>query len=301
MLFPAGDAQENAGWLSIYLELVAYDIKPIQVDFGFDILNKDRAVVVRQRNFTKKFLPGIRYGAAQFIKREVALAPTSDLLINNELHIVCSIKWSTTNGVSISTKPNILAQLSDEFEQLFECSDKFTDVTLVCRGGVSIPAHKHILSARSPVFRAMFERDTKENQENTVTIPDIDQETLRAVLRFMYSGKINEDLAKSYNLLIAASKYVLDGLKAECENRLSENLKAQNAVECLTMAEIYSAGGLKAKALQFIRKHLRDVTQSPDFMTLSGSHPNLLQDILQNLGGSENSEGDAAKRRRLSQ
>ncbi|GIY26320.1 hypothetical protein CEXT_117452 [Caerostris extrusa] len=52
------------------------------------------------------------------------------------------------------------------------------------------PAHKNILSARSPVFKAMFLTEMKEKSGQCVEIPDLDEETVRLMLQFMYTADL---------------------------------------------------------------------------------------------------------------
>ncbi|GBO20801.1 TD and POZ domain-containing protein 3 [Araneus ventricosus] len=102
-------------------------------------------------------------------------------------------------------------------------SSCFADVTIKC-DGVSIPAHNLILSARSPVFAAMFANPMKESRENEVEITDIDVSTIRALLIFMYTGKTSQLTASSVaDLMFAADKYQLPGLKTACSYFLKDS------------------------------------------------------------------------------
>ncbi|GFX38427.1 hypothetical protein TNCV_2344021 [Trichonephila clavipes] len=51
----------------------------------------------------------------------------------------------------------------------------------------SFPANKFILSARSPVFKAMFTYDTKEKNSEYVMIEDLDDGTVQRMLQYMYT------------------------------------------------------------------------------------------------------------------
>ena len=57
------------------------------------------------------------------------------------------------------------------FEKLFE-SMEHSDVTFNVRGK-QFQAHKNILTARSPVFAAMFQHQSEENMTGIVDVPDI--------------------------------------------------------------------------------------------------------------------------------
>ncbi|GIY24262.1 hypothetical protein CEXT_414771 [Caerostris extrusa] len=51
--------------------------------------------------------------------------------------------------------------------------------------------HRNIVSARSPVFRSMFDKEVKENIRD---VPDLDADTLRSLLLFLYTENCEKDL-----------------------------------------------------------------------------------------------------------
>ncbi|GFT19564.1 hypothetical protein NPIL_511, partial [Nephila pilipes] len=72
-----------------------------------------------------------------------------------------------------------LNELSNDLERLLDPETaSFVDVHLKC-GSVAIPAHKNILSMRSPVFSAMFSSEMEETRKNEVDITDVDVPVLR--------------------------------------------------------------------------------------------------------------------------
>ncbi|GIY28616.1 speckle-type POZ protein-like B [Caerostris darwini] len=112
-------------------------------------------------------------------------------------------------------------ELSNNFKRLLNPEvSYFSDVSFIC-GSVTIPAHKSILSARSPIFADVFTAQMKENIENKVHITDMEVPILRAMLVHIYTGK-TEDLSieSSGDLLVAADKYQLEDLKRVCCNFL---------------------------------------------------------------------------------
>lgn len=59
--------------------------------------------------------------------------------------------------------------------------------------GKSIQAHKIILAAHSPIFKAMFCVDIKEEKEGTGVVDDIEADAFEERLRFMYTGTVSEE------------------------------------------------------------------------------------------------------------
>lgn len=63
-----------------------------------------------------------------------------------------------------------------------------------------------MVTARSPVFAAMFEHEMEERKQNRVAITDVDHEVLKEMLRFIYTGKAPNLEKMADDLLAAADK-----------------------------------------------------------------------------------------------
>lgn len=88
-------------------------------------------------------------------------------------------------------------------------SGKSSDFTLVI-GDTNFAVHKLLLSTHSPVFAAMFEYDdTREMQKGRVEISDIEPEVMKAMLKNIYSGKIEVLHHCAIELMVAADKVFL--------------------------------------------------------------------------------------------
>nr|XP_015910427.1 TD and POZ domain-containing protein 3 [Parasteatoda tepidariorum] len=105
--------------------------------------------------------------------------------------------------------------LMNDMQSLLQSGD-FSDVRLHCGSDV-FRAHKNILSARSPVFAAMFLNPMRESHQDFVEIQGMEPSILRKMLEYIYSSKtepLNATLA--CELLSAAYMYQLVGLKMIC-------------------------------------------------------------------------------------
>lgn len=102
-------------------------------------------------------------------------------------------------------------------EQLWASAVKkqFTDVEFLV-GDESIAAHRTLLSARSPVFAAMFTSGMEESITGQVRIEDADYSTFCDFLKFLYTGTL-EPSAKKEELLAVADKYQVETLLNVCK------------------------------------------------------------------------------------
>ncbi|TGZ51688.1 Protein roadkill [Temnothorax longispinosus] len=218
----------------------------------------------------------------QFVRRDFLLDEVNGLLPDDKLTIFCEISVfdyvrSSYDPVTIPFKPDNVGLL------LFE-NPEFSDIT-VRVDGREIQAHKAILDVQSDYFSRMLKSKMSETQNNYVTIEDIDYETVREMLRFMYTGKVEnlEDLEKIINLFFAADKYELTELKVMCEKTLSTRITVEYAAEILKFTDLFRADDLKAEALNFIKSHLTDVLNTEGYKSLANSHPHLMLETLQAL------------------
>ncbi|KAK3122191.1 hypothetical protein QOZ80_8BG0666250 [Eleusine coracana subsp. coracana] len=130
-------------------------------------------------------------------------------------------------------------------------------------GGETFPAHRAVLAARSPVFKAELMGSMAEATMATITLQDIEPETFRDMLHFMYTDTL-PDLEKDYYcspstieferfqaLLVAANRYALDMLKLVCAQKLSDVMSVDNATTILHCAELHGCPELKSKCLDF--------------------------------------------------
>jgi len=101
-------------------------------------------------------------------------------------------------------------------EQLWVAAvDKLlTDVEFLI-AGESMYAHRFLLSARSSVFAAMFASGMEETRTGLVRIDDVDPDSFRHFLQFLYTGTLvpNGDKAK---IFAAADKYQVETLMDLC-------------------------------------------------------------------------------------
>ncbi|XP_077516192.1 uncharacterized protein LOC144126116 isoform X7 [Amblyomma americanum] len=112
------------------------------------------------------------------------------------------LKWN-------NHQPNMLAV----FEQLLS-NEALVDVTLACEG-LSLKAHRMVLSACSPFFQALFVENPCKHP--IVILKDMRYMDLKAIVEFMYRGEVNVSQDQLTALLKTAETLKVKGL-AEVTN-----------------------------------------------------------------------------------
>jgi speckle-type POZ protein len=175
--------------------------------------------------------------------------------------------------------PDTSSQLSQDLAGLLD-DDTFADVNIIC-DNKTIRCHKSILSARSSVFQAMFHHDMKENKNGEVIISDLDFSTVNDMVRYIYSGRVEDIANKAAALISAADKYDLKDLKSLSERSLVESLGVEQVLDILILADLHKATHLREKAVQFLLSHKTDIFAQVDWKKKMKPYPDLLMEVLE--------------------
>ncbi|GFU31835.1 TD and POZ domain-containing protein 5 [Trichonephila clavipes] len=146
-------------------------------------------------------------------------------------------------------------EIRDENLETLYKENLFCDMKLKTKTK-SFPVHKSILSARSPVFKAMFTHDMKEKNSGCVNIDDLDDDTIQRMLLYIYTAEL-QDLQwdSACNLYAAADKYEILSLKSECFSFLKDNLTQDNACNLLIFANKHLDENLNSLIQDYILNH----------------------------------------------
>jgi speckle-type POZ protein len=180
----------------------------------------------------------------------------------------------------IAKLPVIISQYSNLLE-----SQTMADVKFIIKDK-EMAAHAAILASASPVMAAMFEpKKFREGQSRTVEITDIEPEVFQQLLRYAYTGNaplMRED-SIAEQLLIAANKYQMDKMKAECERTLIGKITLDNAIIFLVTAHLHLAPNLKEACIQCLVKHRIEVWNHIEWHCLNQSYNRLFIEACQRM------------------
>ncbi|BBI30279.1 BTB/POZ domain-containing protein [Acanthamoeba castellanii medusavirus] len=122
--------------------------------------------------------------------------------------------------------------------------------------GEEVHAHRAILSARCETFRAMFTGGMVESGASAGPIPvaDCAPRAFRALLHYLYTDAIAaKDITELMELLELADRYLLEGLRSECDARLARDpLDQDMVIDLLSFADQHNAFDLKKACIKAI-------------------------------------------------
>ena len=170
--------------------------------------------------------------------------------LDHPIHATCTAAEAALNVPSF----NLSTVMEDARHK-----NRYTDVTIETREK-EFKAHKVVLACQSTFFETCLEeRWKKEGNSDRIEMLDVPEDTMDAILTYMYTGKVKDIDKTAYDLLPKANEYQLEGLKVKCEEALINALTPQTVIDILLMADMHSAQKLKESCMFFIAKNIVDV------------------------------------------
>ena len=148
-------------------------------------------------------------------------------------------------------------------------SNVLCDVTVRAEGQ-DFSAHRCVLSAGSPYFRALFttELKVKENENNLIELTEITCDALTEVIQYIYTGKAKLDASNARDLYVAADYLIIPSLKSKACLFLEESINVSNCLALESFASQYSCESLKQAVVAYSLENFVAVSNSRDFQSL---------------------------------
>ncbi|XP_034037888.1 kelch-like protein 3 isoform X2 [Thalassophryne amazonica] len=142
------------------------------------------------------------------------------------------------------------------------------DVQLVA-GPVEVSAHRVVLASSSPYFCAMFTGDMSESKADQVEIREMDGQTLRKLIDYIYTAEIEVTEDDVQVLLPAASLLQLMDVRQACCEFLQSQLHPSNCLGIRAFADLHTCTQLLSQAHAYAEQHFDEVAHGEEFLGLS--------------------------------
>ncbi|KAG0524448.1 hypothetical protein BDA96_07G212300 [Sorghum bicolor] len=213
--YPHGDKAHSSGvvYLSLFLKLVSGS-KNVKAIFDAFLLGRDGQPSSSHGNRCVKVYPPEGFGSwgfPQFVERSVL---ESDYVKDGSVTFML--------GVIVLQRDNPIpapsSDIASHLGYLLDHMDGSDDVTFSV-GVEKFRAHRAVLAARSPVFKAQLFGSMADAKMRCITLHDIKPATFQILLRFIYTDELprDEEIQSSssnielfQNLLAAADMTCLD-------------------------------------------------------------------------------------------
>lgn len=171
-------------------------------------------------------------------------------------------------------------ELSDDLKEIY-ADGKSTDFLLKIDGN-DIPVHRMILKKRSPVFAAMFNHDTKENQTGEVSIVDIDGSAMELIVEYMYTGDFDNLTTENVlSVYAAAEKYDIKYVKELCSEFILRHLSMEWVCDVIKFAELYKIKKIALHAREYFKENVRKIMKTENWKTFVKENQDISIDLLE--------------------
>lgn len=303
-VYPDGSREEDKGaYVSVFLCLRKGHTSAVRVvQFSLHLLEEKDGSVSTIRDpgglLTHTFAAtGDDWGLPMFVEK----SKLKEFLgrNNDSLTVKCHltvIKQSRSEPKYVVTTVVIppANDLRQDLARLLK-DEEGADVTFQVDGKL-FHAHRLLLGARSPVFKA--ELFGPMNDTKPIKVDDMEACIFEELLHFIYTDRMSDkfhgsdrDLATQH-LLVAADRYGLDRLRLMCEAKLCHGIDAQTVATTLALADQHSCVHLKDACLTFLASgdELDAVMKTDGFKHLSESCPFVMVEILDKIANKSKSQ-----------
>jgi len=203
------------------------------------------------------------------------------------LTLVCKIKVRTFRSwpklvSGKSQYPGTFAILAnmfsdDNINSTGPIVDKKTDVILVV-GSNKIHCHKLILGMASKVFERMFASNMKESKSQEIELKDVDLETIKSLISFIYKDEIKDEKINT-DLLAAADMFEVLRLKNICSVKLAQIIDVENVARIWHCAYLHNEEDLAHLSLIFMMKKWKKLSNHTEIRELCTKYPDLMYTV----------------------
>lgn len=179
-------------------------------------------------------------------------------------------------GTSLCTKPEY-----NVGTQIFEAKS-YTDYKIICNE-LSFSCHRVFLAIASPVFKTMIESKMKEAKESTLVLEDCYEDLIDNFLRFIYTGKMDEEALKEncVGFLELGEKYDMEGLKITAEQTMIATLDTENMLTFFQAGNLYRGENIRSAAKKFIGYNRRSLVVQEGWKDVLKGQTDLLLELLE--------------------
>ncbi|CAI4222260.1 unnamed protein product [Auanema sp. JU1783] len=146
-------------------------------------------------------------------------------------------------------------------------SGQLCDICIISQGGV-ISAHKIVLSAVIPYFRAMFTTDMLEANQKEISLKEMSWEIMEQMVDFAYTGELKISAGNVQDLMIAANFLQLEEVVEDCASFLLARLHPSNVLAVRSFCSYLGSKFIIDVSDNFVQKHFLAVCRSEEFLNL---------------------------------
>ncbi|KAI6229463.1 TD and POZ domain-containing protein 1 [Aphelenchoides besseyi] len=196
-----------------------------------------------------------------------------DFAQNNPIDICCDVRviHNSIRLAYISFPHEIASFFNDPY---------FSDAEIRVENEV-FKVSKAIVSSKSPVFRAMFDKETAEQISGVVTIKGFEASMVEKMLIYIYKNEVVNLRKCATQLLPIADCYQVNFLVEMCTDSIIANLTIDNLLTTLELAFQHEhLRQFKNRVLKFAHENCKEMQKLPGYESLLIQVPEIAIELL---------------------
>ena len=159
---------------------------------------------------------------------------------------------------------------SHSFQCLHELQQhgQLCDVVLKTSSNQQVCAHRAVLAASCPYFKAMFLNNLAESTQRSIVIKDLDYDILQAVVAYAYNAQFMLPTDRLLLLMIAADLLQIIPLRQECSSFLQQQLTPDNCLSIRAFAGLHNCSILFEICTKYASDHFEEVIGCEEYLYL---------------------------------
>ena len=155
--------------------------------------------------------------------------------------------------------------------ELYESSDDFSDVTILCDGNAKIKVNKVIFSLHCSPFSELFSHD---DDEEVIIMPEVNHKDVVAIFDLMFTGKSAIEIERLRSILSLGDDFQIkyfekDMFKVQKFESNDQCRKEQSNVECINEPVEFIQEGFKFPKGDYAMKNIRNPIPVDDIGAVS--------------------------------
>eukprot|EP00092_Neocalanus_flemingeri_P000540 GFUD01000574.1.p1 GENE.GFUD01000574.1~~GFUD01000574.1.p1 ORF type:complete len:366 (+),score=93.95 GFUD01000574.1:72-1169(+) len=195
--------------------------------------------------------------------------------------------FSTPVKIFQSSAPKQRQMFLQKLESFYD--EGSGDVKILCDGEEFL-CHKLLLTSHSPVFRAMFSQDTKENAESTILLDDSTPEAVQELLFYLYHGTVRSVPFSSaetelvLGLVHLASKYQIEELLEICKDVMIDIVNMDNILKMMVVIDKYPTEleEILRKIFGYAKENIDKIIKKEEWREFVITNPSLVTEFFVN-------------------
>jgi len=262
------------------------DLKTNVCEYGLHILSNVKYTTVYQGDgYVERAIKRLQAPRGPLVLKEYVPKASVDRY-ENLLNAPFADFFFEIDGERIPAHKCVLANASDYFAAMLEenagNANNNSSSSSSSSGGGSLKRQRTSRTTRKDGGKGM-----RESQTNTITPKGdgITADDIRVFLRYLYCGRINNDIFEDRveQLIGLAEQYDVVDLKNMCECAMCESVVVEEVIPYLQLATLYRSNKLKKRCHTIIKANAAKLMVTKEFMALSNQAPMIWAELTEAL------------------